>query len=909
MNERVVVELTVDARGATTGTAEFDRALAKAEKTVARVKEKTADLRLDANLPKSVDQVSRAFERLRGSIDPVVRAQQMAEREMVRSMATVDRAVMMGVTTQQQAAATISALRQKQVSDLGRVKQAQELANRANAATRIGSGSNFNTSNIAAQFQDIGVTSAMGMSPVQIALQQGTQLSMVFEQLKQSGQGVGSALVGAFSSIISPISLVTIGVVAATAALIQWATSGGEAVKTVDDAFKQHEDTLARIDARYTGFSASISKYRESAALLGADARDSLTVMEAASRKASSDFLGELGNQTFNRGGEGMFIVNGEMKEFEAAIQSLRSGIKEGSPDFAVFQRQIEAIVSTDPLGLRKVGDEVLLAGKEAFRAAAGLTSAREAVDGLDKAASSAQSSLFKMSEGMKTASRGAYDMSLGGISTTGRNAGKRVKFIPEGMAEDDMPETRVYDYQRAVESATAASQRQLQVFVDVNTELRNTKIALAGVQGALSSAASAGSIGDFFGDVSNIKGAQAALGATVTTIDKLFDAFREGSVYPDQVADAIERLKDALIQGGLGVDSVNKFIDAIVEAEMQVGTLTDRVGVLDKSIQGIRNRTITIDYVVRTTTGGDASIGVTRGYSGPGGLLQPGYSGPDIFNEYVVGDVPTNVSNFATGGFTGHMPTDQVAGFVHGKEFVFDAATTAKIGVGNLESIRAGVRGYETGGAVGSVGGKSVLGMIEENTFQTVEQITRSVGYLSTMETDGQTAISLLRQIEAAIKTSQINVGSSGGSGGFSTGGSSTGSGGWGVGVNSARDRSSPYYYGGAIDAGTGGFDWNSYQNSRNSPVAPFQMHGPYYAKGGIADRPSIFGEAGPEAAVPLPDGRSIPVKIEGGGSKSITVNAHYHAAPGNPNPNAKSLMEMRDTVRRTVQQAVGDL
>jgi hypothetical protein len=34
-------------------------------------------------------------------------------------------------------------------------------------------------------------------------------------------------------------------------------------------------------------------------------------------------------------------------------------------------------------------------------------------------------------------------------------------------------------------------------------------------------------------------------------------------------------------------------------------------------------------------------------------------------------------------------------------------------------------------------------------------------------------------------------------------------------------------------------------------------------YANGGIANQPSIFGEAGAEAAVPLPDGRSIPVKI----------------------------------------------
>jgi len=34
-------------------------------------------------------------------------------------------------------------------------------------------------------------------------------------------------------------------------------------------------------------------------------------------------------------------------------------------------------------------------------------------------------------------------------------------------------------------------------------------------------------------------------------------------------------------------------------------------------------------------------------------------------------------------------------------------------------------------------------------------------------------------------------------------------------------------------------------------------------FANGGIANEPSIFGEAGAEAAVPLPDGRSIPVKI----------------------------------------------
>lgn len=41
-------------------------------------------------------------------------------------------------------------------------------------------------------------------------------------------------------------------------------------------------------------------------------------------------------------------------------------------------------------------------------------------------------------------------------------------------------------------------------------------------------------------------------------------------------------------------------------------------------------------------------------------------------------------------------------------------------------------------------------------------------------------------------------------------------------------------------------------------------------FAKGGVSNSPAIFGEAGPEAAVPLPDGRSIPVKMHGGGTPS---------------------------------------
>ena len=79
----------------------------------------------------------------------------------------------------------------------------------------------FNTGNIAAQFQDIGVTAAMGMNPLQIALQQGTQLSAILNSMEKPLQGLSIAL----KSVFNATSLLTVGFVAIIAAglqLVNW---------------------------------------------------------------------------------------------------------------------------------------------------------------------------------------------------------------------------------------------------------------------------------------------------------------------------------------------------------------------------------------------------------------------------------------------------------------------------------------------------------------------------------------------------------------------------------------------------------------------------------------------------------------------------------------------------------------
>jgi len=57
-----------------------------------------------------------------------------------------------------------------------------------------------------------------------------------------------------------------------------------------------------------------------------------------------------------------------------------------------------------------------------------------------------------------------------------------------------------------------------------------------------------------------------------------------------------------------------------------------------------------------------------------------------------IVGNIAAiGLDGFEVGGYTGNGGIHDVAGFVHGKEFVFDAASTARIGVGNLEAMRSG--------------------------------------------------------------------------------------------------------------------------------------------------------------------------------------------------------------------------
>ena len=85
----------------------------------------------------------------------------------------------------------------------------------------------------------------------------------------------------------------------------------------------------------------------------------------------------------------------------------------------------------------------------------------------------------------------------------------------------------------------------------------------------------------------------------------------------------------------------------------------------------------------------------------------------------------------------------------------------------------------------------------------------------------------------------------------------------------------------------------------------------GTLYASGGISDGPSIFGESGPEAAVPLPDGRSIPVSLKGGGgaiTNNISVTVPANAGGGNVSYEQvrKQAQMIADSIRAEIDKAL---
>lgn len=276
------------------------------------------------------------------------------------SITEIRRAHALGAISSDEMTAAMTRERQASLQSIAAIKG----RNTALAATPAvkGNGANqFNTANIAAQFQDIAVTSAMGMSPLQIALQQGTQLSAVLGPM--GAAGAVKTLGAAFLSIINPVSLLTIGTVAATAAFLQYVGSASSGTKTVDEVLKGHDELIRNLRSAYGEAAVGVEQYSAaSKAFLAYDTKQRVEEYKSTlvdSAKSLYDAINQVPKDTY----AGATYTIGQVR---GAMAQLDEGIRAGNPNVKQFLDQLISIENQDgtPAQIKEIVREIIASGK-----------------------------------------------------------------------------------------------------------------------------------------------------------------------------------------------------------------------------------------------------------------------------------------------------------------------------------------------------------------------------------------------------------------------------------------------------------------------------------------------------------------------------------------------------------------
>lgn len=211
--------------------------------------------------------------------------------------------------------------------------------------------------NISAQFGDIAVQLAGGQSPFQIALQQGTQLVGIF-----GNSGLGAVVRGlgaAFMSLLSPLNLLTIGIIAVSGYAIQYFSSlindGNAANLSLDDQLK----LITSIQQSWGEAVPAINAYVE-AAQAAKDAADAAAASQILTADATKDTTAQVNRlnveyasfyQTLNDAGAKPEILY----ELPSVFSDLREKVVAGTATQEDFNKVLNLVNDASIQGINGV--------------------------------------------------------------------------------------------------------------------------------------------------------------------------------------------------------------------------------------------------------------------------------------------------------------------------------------------------------------------------------------------------------------------------------------------------------------------------------------------------------------------------------------------------------------------------
>ncbi len=112
---------------------------------------------------------------------------------------------------------------------------------------------------------------------------------------------------------------------------------------------------------------------------------------------------------------------------------------------------------------------------------------------------------------------------------------------------------------------------------------------------------------------------------------------------------------------------------------------------------------------------------------------------------------MPTSWRGYSRGGYTGNRGTDEISGVVHGQEFVFDAESTKRIGVDNLESMRS--KGSTNTINQSDFGGSEFKGISRNSSGATDNSQTNKIEIYQTIQVSGNGDQALYEAMHQAAK------------------------------------------------------------------------------------------------------------------------------------------------------------
>lgn len=635
-------------------------------------------------MEKATLSVATKLNRLSMAVDEEYRSNQ----QLAKALATVDAARSQGL---------ISTARAAQLSELAAARYRTE----GDAALKAANGGvrtlHWQTGNLAAQFQDIAVQLQGGQSPFTVALQQGTQVAAVLGPM--GAAGAAASLGEALLSLISPMSLITIGTIAAGGAIVQWLGGLNKEAPAAEDRLKAHADWLNKILVGYEAAKGAANSYISST--------DKLPV-----GVVKSDLQGSLSSSEGNYAGQ---IAEAARKQAElnaltARWVELRAASAQQFPDDSARLERFDALIGqAHQLSTLEVNAKTSNAELERV-----MTTARELQRvATEPAIKGLAGDVYNLASGLRD-TRAEIDATSAALGTL---QGKAFRGLGVGEALSSIksmtPETRtdqqvVGDLFKAA-APQARTTSELQALADA-VKTYNDAVAAVDAQKKLDEGTAAANrqASAFANVMATLQLQTQAVGLNARETEKLNQVKAAGVAVDSSSADAIRAQVDQLYNARDALDAVKKaqqdakdaakewagvtsnFIEGVVSG-LRSGKsgwqsfADSALSALDRIAQKILETQI--ENAILSAFGGGNYIGGTPG-------------APPLQLGYQVG--------VATGGYIrgpGTGTSDSIAARLSNGEFVINAnATRAHRPL--LEAINHSVPAFAGGGAVGKVPG-----------------------------------------------------------------------------------------------------------------------------------------------------------------------------------------------------------